>query len=111
MKCLLLFVVLSLNFVKAENPKNTDKTFFPNAKKDIEIILGHKVFSSYQEYNITNVHQGEMGESMAYFVSLEKPFETSPVRLCFIFMSKGGQNWNMHGSVNQCKDKDLCACK
>ena len=108
---LFFFLVLSLGLAKAESPKIIDKTMFPNAKKDIESILNHKVFSSYQDYNITNVHQGELGESMAYFVSLERPFEALPVRLCFIFMSKGGQKWDLHGSVNKCKHKEHCDCK
>ena len=108
MKFLVFILFLILGSVGAEE---TDKTFFPTAKKDIETVLSNKIFSSYYEYNITNIAQGEIGESMAYFISLEKPFEAKPVRLCFIFLSKGNQDWNLRGSVEKCADKTICSCK
>lgn len=108
-----LFLILSALFfqsVMARNSSIVDKTFFPSAKKDIEVVLSHKAFSSYSDYNITNIRQGEMGESMAYFVSLQKPFETSPLTLCFIFMSKEPQKWELNGSVEKCKSNASCSC-
>lgn len=104
------FDKLGVQPVTAQNSDVVDKSMFPNAKKDIEVVLDHKIFSSYLDHNITNIRQGEIGESMAYFVSLEKPFESSPLTLCFIFMSKESQKWELRGPVEKCKSKKPCSC-
>ena len=104
------FDKLGVQPVTAQNSNVVDKSMFPSAKKDIEVVLDHKIFSSYLGHNITNIRQGEIGESMAYFVSLEKPFERSPLTLCFIFMSKESQKWELKGPVEKCKSKEPCSC-
>jgi len=118
MKILLLFTLLSitLNSLASDSTKTTilpkvNNSFFPDAKKDIASVLSNKVFRKYLDYNITRVSQGEMRESMAYFVSLEKPFSDNPLKLCFIFMSKKSHEWNQIGSVEKCKQDSICSCE
>ena len=118
MKILLLFTLLTitLNSTASNSAKTTiiskvDNSFFPDSKKDIASVLSNKVFKKYQDYNITRISQGEMRESIAYFVSLEKPFSESPLKLCFIFMSKKMHEWNQIGSVEKCKQDSICSCE
>ncbi len=72
-----VFLLTSLSLAKTVAPKK-DETLFPSAQKDIVAILDHQIFKAYRDHNIISVRQGEIGESMAYFVRLEQPFNTPP---------------------------------
>ena len=117
MKLLLLFTLLTitLNSIASDSTKTAtipkvDNSFFTDAKKDISSVLSNKVFKKYLDYNITKVSQGEFRESMAYFVSLEKPFREKSLRLCFKFMSKKAHEWEQVGSVDKCNQDSICSC-
>ena len=117
MKILLLFTLLTitLNSIASDSAKTTiipkvDNSFFPDTKKDIISVLSNKVFKKYLDHDIIQVTQGEMRESMAYFVSLRKPFSDNPIKLCFVFMSKKKHEWEQAGSVEKCKQDSICSC-
>lgn len=98
-----LFLLLALAPATLAAPK-TDRTFFRSARGDIAAVLANKIFRDYGEYNIVNIRQGEMGESMAYFVRLEKPFQTGEKPLCFQFTSPGKHVWKLDTAPYPCKD-------
>lgn len=111
-----MLLSITLNSIASDSTKTTihpkaENSFFTDTKKDIALVLSNKIFKKYLDYNIARVSQGEMRESIAYFVSLERPFSESPIKLCFIFMSKKADEWKQIGTVEKCKQDSICSCE
>ena len=77
--------LITKNVQKKRTP-SADINYFADASADLQKLLAHHVFKSYAEYTIDNVRQGEIGESQAYFVRLEKPFSATSEGMCFVFL-------------------------
>jgi hypothetical protein len=60
--------------------------YFTGASKDIALMLANPIFKNFPDYTIDNVRQGEIGESLAYFVRLAKPFGGDSHGICLQFL-------------------------